>query len=223
MKEYDKEKPLISLHIPKCSGNSFRNVLKEWFGENLYKHYFQQYNAMPLKHDLKPGICIHGHFNKKKGFGVMDYYPEIDQFITLLRDPFQIAVSRYFFWKRKGRYNRIRRGALKEGDDHDYINIDDFFKKRPKSHVLNFMPYEITMDNYEEILESKFVYVGIVEDLNVSINMMAKHLGFPPVKIGHLNVSERDEEPSKGVKEEFINNNQPEYAVYNYVLTKYKQ
>lgn len=223
MKPYNRGKPLISIHVPKCGGSSFRQLLKKWFGKKLYKHYFQQYNSLPPKHRLKRGICIHGHFNRTKGFGIMDYYPKVDQFITVLREPLEIAISNYFFWKKKEKYRQLRLGILKEGDEHDYIDIDDFFKKRPRSHILNFMPFELTFDNYKEILEKYFIYICVMEDLKVSVNILAEKLGFPATEIELINPSARDEELKAEIREEFISNNRLEYEIFNYVLSTYKQ
>jgi hypothetical protein len=197
--------------------------LKEWFGRKLYKHYFQQYNALPPKQKLKPGICIHGHFNRTKGFGVMDYYPNVDQYISVLRDPIEIAISNYFFWKFKAREKQLQLGIIEEEGEHDYQNIDDFFTKRPRSHLLNFMPTELTIDNYREIFDKYFVYIGVVEDIQVSVNILAEKLGFPVVEIRQINPSARDEELSDDIRDEFIANNQLEFEIYNYILTIYKQ
>lgn len=221
MKRYDPRKPLFSIHIPKCAGGSFRHLLREWFGQNLYRHYFQQYNAPPPKHQLSPGICIHGHFNRAKGFGVLDYYPEAEQFITILRDPLEVVISNYFFWKHKGRANQIRRGTLRPGDEHDYRDVSDFLKKRPESHILNFMPYEVTMDNYQEMLETCLVYVGVLDDLQTSANVLAHKLGFRPLPVSWTNPSVRDEVVPEAVQAEFVENNALAYAVYHYALRTY--
>ncbi len=37
-------------------------------------------------------ICIHGHFSKYRGMGIKAYYPEVEPFITVLRDPYEIAL-----------------------------------------------------------------------------------------------------------------------------------
>lgn len=79
VKKYDKEKPVISIHIPKCGGSSVRRVLKKWYKRKLYLHYFNEpKRKMPKKYNLKSlfgrnykrGICIHGHYNKVTGFGI---------------------------------------------------------------------------------------------------------------------------------------------------------
>ena len=142
MKSYDPEVPLYSIHIPKCGGTSFRKALEGWFGERFFIHYFQAADAPPERIEVRPGSCVHGHFNRKKGFGLLDYYPDARQVITVLRDPLETAVSNYFFWKDKARARQLRLGLIAEGSDHDYRDIDDFFRKRPLSHIPNFMPCE---------------------------------------------------------------------------------
>ena len=214
---YDPGKPLISLHIPKCAGQSFRPVLEKWFANRFFIHYFQQYNALPPKHPLKPGICIHGHFDQTRGYGVMDYYPEVDQFITVLRDPLEAAISNYFFWKTKARIRQLRIGKITVGSDHDYRNIDDFFCKRPRSNMLNFMPREMTKENYREILETKFVWIGLMENLQAHVDVLAKTLGFPEVVVERLNTANRDEELSSGARRDFIENSSLEFEIYRYV------
>lgn len=223
MKKYNPVKALISLHIPKCGGQSVRRVLKTWFGENLYFHYFKNYRELPPRHELRPAVCIHGHFNKTKGFGTEDYYPGIDQFITFLRDPLEIVISNYFFWKRKAREKQIRTGFLEEGDEHDYRDIEDFFNKRPLSHIPNFLPGYLTRHNFREVFAEKFVYIGVVEEMKTSLKKLAKKLGFKLEEEVWINKSQRDEEVSGKTREKFIENNTFVYEIYDYALRQYKR
>lgn len=39
MKQYDRNKPLFAIHIPKTAGTSFRAILKAWYGKKLLLHY----------------------------------------------------------------------------------------------------------------------------------------------------------------------------------------
>lgn len=152
MKRYVRGKPLISIHIPKCGGTSFKAVLKKWFGKNLYQHYFdERKNKKPPRYNLKSGffrreflngVYIHGHFNKTRGFGVNDYYPELDQFITILRDPFEIAVSNYYYIQRQGQKSFMAGRPHRIEED-----LNDYLRKNNRSHILLFMPYEMTIDN----------------------------------------------------------------------------
>jgi len=223
MIKYNPVKPLISLHIPKCGGQSLRRVLKTWFSEHLYFHYYKDYSVLPPKYELKPGMCIHGHFNHTRGFGVDDYYPKADQFITFLRDPLEIVISNYFFWKKKAREKQIRTGFLKEGDANDYRDIEDFFAKRPESHIPNFLPGYLTKQNYKDIFEEKFVYIGVVEDMPTSLKKLGRKLGFKLTEAVWVNKSERDEDVSQATKERFISANAFAYDIYHYAKKKYKK
>jgi len=195
MISYDSSKPLISLHVAKCAGQSFRRLLEQWFGDNFFIHYFQQYNQFPPKHVLRPGICIHGHFNHVKRRGVQDYYPEAEQFITVLRDPLEAAISHYFYWKTKVRPTQIKQGVIEAGGVRDYRNIDDFFYKRPKSMMLDFMPCNMSAENYKDIIETKFIWIGLVENLQSHVDRLAAKLGFAKTAVERLNTAPRNGYP----------------------------
>ena len=64
MRKYDPEAPLLSLHVPKCGGNSVLMLLQSIFGTKLEQHY-RDYRAdtPPPRHTPEPGMCIHGHFD----------------------------------------------------------------------------------------------------------------------------------------------------------------
>jgi hypothetical protein len=218
MKPYDKSKPLISLHIPKTGGASFGNVLKRWFGDKLYKHRIDgKLNIMPPRRNLEGGMCVHGHFNPFRKNGVRDYYPEVDQFIMVLREPFEQHISLYFFEKGQGdqKFKCGKPAPIEEPDLKTYLE-----ERRAWSR--HFMGFELTLDNYKEILEKYFVYIGITEDLQTSVNVLAKKLGFDPVTLRYVNVSNHDEEVPPGMREEWMKNHPLEYALYEYALTHYR-
>jgi len=89
---------------------------------------------------------------------------------------------------------------LKPGDYYDYTDIDDYLKERPRSSILKLMPYELNKKNFIEILEKYFVYIGIVEDIQTSIDHLAEKLDFPSIKIERLNRAERNEKLCEGKK-----------------------
>lgn len=233
MKKYNPKKPLISIHIPKCAGSSFTVILKSFFGKGYLPHYHdEKFNIPPIKHNLrsrlffrrfKPYLCIHGHFNHERGNGIEDYYPEVDQFITFLRDPFELHLSNYFYIKREAKY--FGKGAYRSGELRKSIknisSIEEYLNKSKKSFIKNFLPSDITLDNYQEILEEKFLYVGITENFQNSINILSKILGFKKVKVNHSNVSTWDEPIPQGAREEFITKNALEMAIYMYALNNF--
>lgn len=195
-----------------------RAVLSGWFKDRFFVHYFQQRQALPPRQEMKPGICIHGHFNRTKGFGVMDYYPEADQFIAVFRDPLEAAVSNYFFWKIKARADQIRTGALRKGDAHDYSDINDFFRKRPKSNLLSFLPWALTSGNFRDALDAHFVWIGSTDFLQADVDVLARRLGFPPVAVGRINASPRDEILDPDLRRAFLRENALEIEIYRYMM-----
>lgn len=52
----------------------------------------------------------------------------------------------------------------------------------------------LNLDNYESYLDSKFIYVGILEDFQSSVDIMANILDKPTVEVSKENVSPRQVE-----------------------------
>jgi hypothetical protein len=157
LRAYSSNTGLVFIHIAKCAGTTVNAVLKKWFRDKFFRHSFRK-DGFPSNTSIEfgPGVCVSGHFNKKKGKGTREHYPGTDQFLTFLRDPFDIALSKYFHWKRKRREILIKAGTLKEGSENDYHDIEDYFSRGQKSFILNFMPGEMTTDNYKEQLQKYF-------------------------------------------------------------------
>jgi len=224
MIQYDRLKPLIHIHIPKTGGTSIRDIYKNWFSQGLLLHYFNgtkqkkpnKFNLEKL-HTLNQPVCVYGHFNHKREFGTRDYYPEVNQFITILRDPFEKAISGYFFL-RKQKDLWVDQSNIPKSNLLEYLQNHQGSKS-----IYNFFPYEVTMQNYKEIIETKFIEIGILEHLDESMQRIAKKLSFKydSGSIPLLNTTNRDQRVPYEIKEEFRENNKLLYAIYEYVLSKY--
>ena len=222
MRNYDSNLPLIAIHIPKTAGVSFREVLMEWFGSKLLLHYYSEATGeMPPKYDLtslhsKEGpVVVYGHFNRKRNFGVEHYYPEVKQFITILRDPFEMCVSGYFFMRERGvawkDQSRIPKREL-----YDHI-------LKSEGYLENFFPRKVTLVNYKEIIETQFIEIGITEHMDESVKRIANKLNrkYTPGSLHQLNVTARDQRVPYELKDEFIERHPLDYAIYNHVLSSY--
>lgn len=214
MREYDPNFPLIAIHVPKTGGTSIRQLYKEWFGDGFLTHYKkggnlpQKHNLLARKAEMTP-IVVYGHFNKLKQFGIEHYYPEVKQFVTILRDPFERAVSRYFHFKK----------LSKQQDDLKNTLLHQI----PEWSMLCHFPQDITMDNYKNIIETHFIEIGVTEHMEESIQRISAKLNkqYDRLSARRLNVSKRDSRVPYELKEEFIEKHSLEYAVYNYALSKY--
>ncbi len=221
MIKYDPNKPLISIHIPKSGGQSFKKCLKKWFKPNFYTHYPK--GGKPSEIPIYPtalhgspvaNMCIHGHFNSERGVGVRAQYPDVNQYITLLRDPLEMRISLFFYRQRQFQKGRI----FMNGKRVEEIETDlDRFLSAGKSHAFLHFPEKIMPGNFKNVIDKYFIHIGILENIQWSVDIMAEKLNKQRIKITHRNSSSRNRQPSASVVEEFKKANHLEYAVYEYV------
>lgn len=218
-KKYDSSLPLISIHIPKCGGTSLKEILKEWFQKEYKKHQFdKRFNLKPRKHRLtklfsseyKSNICIHGHFNRERNYGLEHYYPDVNQFITFLRDPAEILISTYYYNK------KLEKNGIKHYGEEISTSIDEYFLQKDL-FIKQHLPVYMNSTNYKEIIEEKFIYIGILEDYQKSINQLANIFTKNSVEVPHLNISDRAELPSENALNKFKERHEYEYKLYEYV------
>ena len=215
--DYNPQEPLISIHIPKAGGSAFAEILKLWFRRNLHLHYYNEVkNKLPKQLNfskLKPNTCIHGHFNKVRGFGIEQYYPSCKQFITILRDPLEIQISKFNYRMMLHKKNLLYYQGLKESQN--ITDIDEYLESTEPNILLHF-PKELTMENYREILDSHFVHLGILENLSTTIEIISEKLNQTPIIPDKINVTSTKVVPSKSIATKFKDKYKLEYAIYEY-------
>ena len=54
---------------------------------------------------------------------------------------------------------------------------------------MNFLPAALSQDNFREFFEEHFVWVGLVENLEETIPVLAERLGFAAIPLERLNAS----------------------------------
>lgn len=219
MIEYDRRKPLIFTHIPKTAGTSVRAVFEGWFGDNLRHHYGQP----PERHDVEAlhspehPLVLYGHFNGGRNLAAWEHYPQIDQFVTILRDPWERHLSLYFFAK--------RRQSWKNYSHFKSIGTLEEFLQGEGTNFHNFFPEPLTRENFRDVIESRFVEIGIVEQLQASLARIGDRLGVPfdPGQVPHVNAEPRAEEIPTWLKDRFRGIHALEYEVYDYVRETYER
>lgn len=214
MKAYNPKEPIVSFHIAKAGGTSFKKILQSWFHIGYHSHYRNYKNLVdPPKHmglryhlhKIIP-VCIHGHFDESLKHGAFEYYPNVSQFFTILRDPYEMWVSMYNYLLT----TRETKGVLE-----DFKSADEFFYN-DNLNMLDLMPFEFTLENYQKIIEEKFVHIGIMEAYSESVKLLAEKLGKKPIPVPHMNQSKFDFKPSKDAEAFFREKNKLEFAIYEF-------
>lgn len=218
MKTYNPNLPLIYIHVPKTAGQSVQKIFLGWFPERIRFNYFSEATGdKPKKQNLKIGPdapVIFGHFNRRRQFGIQDYYPEVEQFLTILRDPFEMHISRFFYTRNNS--HEWRRGFTLHDDLYRHI-VDGHL------NMIEHFPAEMTLENFPQQLHSNFIHIGTVETLPQSLEIMAEKIGRPFSRqtIPHVNRTERSNRTLEGLplqqlRKAFRDKWPLEHAVYDY-------
>ncbi|MGJ3257332.1 MAG: hypothetical protein ACFE0K_13540 [Alcanivorax sp.] len=212
MQNYDPEKLLISIHIPKCGGTSFTSCLEQFFGEHLHLHYPDDPEPGPPPETAQRiRACVHGHFyHHRWAIGAMDYYPDSSQFITMLREPFEMALSGYYF--------RRRLGDL--GDITLHQHLDELLATPQLFNYLG-LPFDLwkaSEDDIQEWLDTRFLWIGLTERFQESVDLLAMKLDKASPDVAVDNVSPRDDGLAEYTQyqKKFRQRYRREYALYDY-------
>ena len=160
-------------------------------------------------------LCLFGHFNMKRKFGIEQHYPNARQFMTMLRNPYERLLSQYFFLRKNADTLELTEAAQKDLEEYVLTN---------KSSFLDHFPREVTHDNYKDICEEFFVEIGISERMNESLARFAKSLGMAyDGETPHLNQTSRDQDVSDLARERFREMHDLEFVVYDHAVSLFEK
>ncbi len=178
-KRSNQKLELISIHIPKTAGTSFRNILKEVYGENgvvrldiplysqLVKINEQAYSSTKLPFGTR---VVHGHFSLeqlKENFEIIDSVP----IITWLRHPVDRVISNYYYLEK-----RLKEELQEEAKG---LNI---LSKMQRS-LPEYARDEINRNRQYKFLNGidleDFSFVGIQEHFSEDLISLSKQLDWP--------------------------------------------
>ncbi|MCB0806056.1 MAG: sulfotransferase family 2 domain-containing protein [Bacteroidales bacterium] len=209
---------LISIHIPKTAGTSFRNILKKSFGEEKVARLDIKNDPLQVEVDslpftdskLPPKIrVIHGHFK----------YPDLEQLfeikpgtpvVTWLRDPVQRVVSNYFYLSK-----RLHEELDEKGKG---LNI---LAKMEKS-LMEYARAEINRNRISKFLTGikldQLDFVGIMEHYAEDLEIFKRTFDLPDLEIFEHNVTGTKKEVCEADLEEIKQLNTEDISLYEIAL-----
>ncbi|NBD38155.1 MAG: sulfotransferase family 2 domain-containing protein [Verrucomicrobia bacterium] len=170
---------LISVHIPKSGGSSFRDFLQNLYGDGLRCIYTEEESAPRLVHQVAidpfTTRCLHGHFHAS---AFLDRYKD-PALITWLRDPVERVVSAYY------QYVRVPEDRIYE------------FNCRLRREGWGLMKFarmaemrRLTRWHFDAVPLERFLFIGIMEEYNLSLRVFCELLGLePPERISRVNTN----------------------------------
>ncbi|WP_396595202.1 sulfotransferase family 2 domain-containing protein [Brevundimonas sp. R86498] len=226
MTPYDPRRTLVSLHVPKTAGTSFVDALTTWFGpEHLHFHYRAKAGTWPELTSGRPGLCVHGHFNRVRGFGGRVSYPDANQFIVFLRNPFDRFVSQWLYLHYQleqgfvipdladgpdfGTWLNRRRAAAEAGEDPFSFLAQLADPADPSNVAATFGP--------------DYVAIGLTERYEQSLALFARQLGRTAPAASWVNRARGEAAPFADWRPAHERAFPLEYAVYGEAVRRFDQ
>jgi hypothetical protein len=175
-----KRVELLSVHIPKTAGTSFRNTLIEVYGSEAVTRVDyppedqrdQEDPFAPPPEELSRKVkVLHGHFNP---VDLGEFYagiPKDVKVITWVRNPVERVISNYFYLRQRIR-DEIR--------DNTPLNVG--VTNRMVKTLMEYAIQDIARNRMASFLRGmpldQFTFVGIQEHYTEDLSHLAKILGW---------------------------------------------
>ena len=160
---------LLSVHIPKTAGASFRRILAQLFEEDFILKYWQMTDARGrVIAAIPPNVrCVHGHFPPDE---LLEEFPRAE-LITWVRDPIERVISSY--------HHRLR--------EPDWTHPVTRELHERKLSLVQFAALELMRNEMSRYFGSRrpedFSFIGITEDFEASFERFLRRFNFRRVAI----------------------------------------
>ena len=202
---------LLSVHIPKTAGVSFRKMLAQIYGPGFVLYYWEITDAWGrVCAEIPPdATCVHGHFEAHL---LADKFPDAT-LITWVRDPVERVASSYYF-------------RLRNPDWKHPVCIELHEKKLS---LVEFARLELVRNEMTLFMGKRkpadFAFIGVVEKLEASMARFFQRFDLPPVSIPNENTNPERRSTSYGIsaaeRQQILELNQEDWNLYQTCLSRH--
>jgi Sulfotransferase family len=213
---------LISVHVPKTGGSSFKTLLESHFGDRLLLDYHDRpMNKTTVTRNLlalcgmlttmsrfKDYDCVHGHF-----LPIKYRFSKKASFAIWLRDPVERVVSRYYYWKRHFSPDNLQyRKYIKKQD----ISLEEFCSIKHYHNLYAKYLWGVRLDDFD--------FVGITANYDNSIEVFRRMYRIDSsagVSVENVNPERKVSTyvVTEGLRDFIYKTNYKDYAIYKRALT----
>lgn len=202
---------LISLHIPKTAGTSFRNILKNVYGKsgvarldirkNLELNE-RAFRGTSLKSKIR---VVHGHFSYND-LNSMFELPESCPIITWLRDPAERVISNFYY---------LENVLKKEFKSRQMENIRKIMQKSLLEYARSKKGRNRMSKFLKGIDPEALFFIGITEHYEEELKQLSELLGWGPYPILSQNMTGNKPVVDEQTRQEIMELNEADYEIYN--------
>jgi hypothetical protein len=208
---------LLSIHIPKTAGTSFRNTLRKVYGaKHVARIDIEHKTQIRVNEKLFTGkalnrnfLVVHGHFRPVEFRKWFEVDPEV-KVITWVRDPVQRVISNYFY------LSDMLAKYLDEGNRG--LNI---LSKMQRS-LVEYAAAPVNRNRMARFLKGMLLedldFVGVVEHYEEDIKALAETLGWVNPPVFHHNTGALPKVVDPEVVQKILRFNQKDVELYNRAL-----
>lgn len=215
---------IVSLHLPKTAGSSFKKSLHSHFGDAL----FSDYDDRPLNMsaldrqksaleaslqnrnlDLSGIDCIHGHFLPMK-YLYMATAREV-KFVTWLRNPVDRLLSHYNYWQQDCDLKAVT--ALRRKVIEESWSLENFCLADELKNFYGTFLWAFPISNFD--------FIGITEFYQEDFSYFSRHYFGREMAPERVNIGRPAEYSiDSSLRKKIEGFHQQDMALYQYALEK---
>ncbi len=187
-KNYNPEAPVVVANVCPQANLLLQPVLDQWFGDSHYSLTIDETSdAGDLIRSVTSGSgkwkkklrCVSAVFDQRFAMGVPDCFPADHQMILFVDDPFRLMVADF---QQKSRQTDFWYRGQRMEFSQRFPTIDSFFRRYP-DWLYGRFPADLTLANLPQKLGFEYLFTGLLETFQKSVNQLAEILGQPQVQL----------------------------------------